>query len=135
MNTDDSTENENDSFENEQIEQLLRANEQLRQQLASLSGLSASLAQQQQHAVPGDALVWFGAGVQKRYLNARSIRLLSLQEGLRLGDYDQMSGPSGTFMVMVDELPVGNLLPPEEAELALDEVAELINRVLQPPER
>ena len=130
MKKNDSKENDDDNSEDEQIEQLLRANERLQEQLASLTSLSASLAQQQ----AGDTLVWFGEGVQKRWVNARSIRLLSLQEGLRLGSYEQMGGPSGTYAVAVDEMVVSSYLLPEEAEAALDEVAAVIIRALQPPE-
>ena len=130
MKSDDSIKNENDDSDSERIEQLLQANAQLSQQLASLTSLSASLAQHQ----AGDVFMWFNEGTSKVYLNARSIRTLSLQQGMRLGDYDHPAGPSGTFAVLADELPVTEHLPPEEAEQVLDLIAETINRVLQPPQ-
>ena len=122
MNSNESTENENDDSDEERFEQLLQ------QQLVSLTSLSNSLAQQ--HA--GNTLVWFNQGTNKVYLNARTIRMLSLQQGTTLGSYEQMAGPSGTFAVMADELQVTEHLPPEEAEQVLDQIAETIIRVLQP---
>lgn len=118
MNKNDSNENEEDSSD-EECTQLLR----------QLVSHTTAIAQPQ----TGDGFVWFGTGVQKRYLNARSIRLLSLQEGISLGNYDQVAGPSGRYAVMVDDLQATEPLAPAEAEQALDEVAELLNRVLRPP--
>lgn len=129
MKNDDYDENDDSSFSVEEGEQLLRANEHLRQQLASLTSLSASLAQQQ----AGEALVRFGEGPTTKWLNARSIRMLSLSEGTVLMDSErlQVEG-SGTYAVLVDELQVTEHLPLDQAEQVLEEVAETIVRALQP---
>lgn len=129
MNKNDFDENTDDNSENERIEQLLKANERLQQELASTQQqlassltLHASLAQQQ----AGDALVSFGEGVERRWLNARSIRALSLSRGMTA---------QPTYVLMVDELQVTGFMEAADAEAALDEVAEALNRILQPPER
>ena len=138
MKSNDSTDSENNDYEYDQVKQLLALNEQLQdqlnatqRQLASSMELHAALLQQQS----GDALVFFGEGTQRHYLNARTIRLLTLKEGMQLGSYEQAAGPSNTFAVMVDELQVGDYLPPEEAQQSLYEVAALVNRVLKPQPR
>ena len=146
MKNDDSAEDETDNDETSasaRIRQLLRANERLqeelaleRQQHALLSALSTSLAQQTHqpaYQATGDTLVWFGVGTRKRYLNARGIRLLALQEGMTL-QYEGAQ-PSGTYAVVADELVVSDYLAPEEAEQTLDAVANLLIQAMQPPER
>ena len=136
MNKNDSKENEEENDDSEQIEQLLRANEQLRQQLVSLSALSNSLAQQHLQTQAGDALVCFGEGRAKRWVNVRSIRMLSLAEGTALNyGSDSPAGPSGTYAVMVDELQATGFLPPDEAEQLLDQWADALNRAMQPPQQ
>ena len=131
MNNDDYDENDDTSFSVEEGEQLLKANEHLREQLASLTSLSASLAQQQ----AGEALVRFGEGPTTKWLNARSIRMLSLSEGTTSGTEKFWAEGNGTYAVFVDELQVTEHLPADRAEQVLDEVAETIIRALQPPER
>lgn len=128
MNNDDYDESDDSSFSAEEGEQLLRANEHLRQQLASLTSLSASLAQQQ----AGETLVRFGDGLSTKWLNARSIRMLSLSEGTILDTEKFQTAGSGKYAVLVDELQVTEHLPPEEAEYWLGEIAEALNKILQP---
>ena len=128
MKNEDYDENDESDSADEQIEQLLRANELLKQELASTQqhlasssmALSASLAQQAQ---AGDALVSFGEGVEKRWLNARSIRALALTRGHTV---------QPSFALMVDELQVTEFLAPENAEQVLDEAASALNQILQP---
>ncbi len=128
MKNENSEEDEDSDSADEECEQLLRANAHLRDQLVSLTSLSASLAQQQ----AGETLVCFGSGPNKRWLNARSIRMLSLSEGTTLDTEKFQTEGSGTYAVLVDELQVTRHLPADEAEQVLDEVADALNRILQP---
>ena len=106
------------------------------QQLSSLSlALSTSLAEQQRQS--GETLVWFGEGLHKRWINARSVRMLSLNEGMKINAYEEsgLAGPSGTYAVFADELAVTDYFPADEAEQALDQVAQVLIQAMQPLEK
>ena len=132
------------TFTTEQFEQLLEANERLttlnsrlreqlssaQAQLASLSSLTARLTEQQ----AATALVPFGEGPDKRWLSAKTIRVLWLQAQELPGQHGTKA-QTGLFAVQVDELRVTDYLPRPAAERARDEVAAALNRVLVPPVR